>query len=195
MVQLLPTSIVHRVCATLCVQGEQHHQVHPFVSAVRGLTLLSGTDFAQLGRGRPRSQSVRAKTRDASTAPTQVCSPSPVCHELTSSSSAQKRRVPSSTLPSSLPTATVSPQTPSNPLSSLVASLLHPLVHPREATEYNSYIDQFSQLSLSQDLSEKDEILYRASALIGTGEGGLQVDVGSRGLYDEVVALAGGGRA
>ena len=68
--------------------------------------------------------------------------------------------------------------------------LLNPSVDALESTEYISYIDQFSHLSLSQDLSEKDEILYQGFA---GGEGGnlkLSIDKGSLNLYADVVKLS-----
>ena len=75
-----------------------------------------------------------------------------------------------------------------HPTEALIKRLLNPSVDAMESTEYISYIDQFSHLSLSQDLSEKDEILYQGFA--GGDGGNLKIDKGSLNLYDDVVKLS-----
>lgn len=85
-------------------------------------------------------------------------------------------------LPAPPPASTV------HPTEALVKRLLNPSVDAMESTEYISYIDQFSHLSLSQDLSEKDEILYQGFA--GGGDLKLTIDKGSLNLYAEVVNLS-----
>lgn len=79
-----------------------------------------------------------------------------------------------------------------NTSEALVSRLLNPSVNAEETTEYQSYIDQFAHLSLSQDLSEKDELLYRSSAAIASGEdhATITVDRGSVTVYNDAVNRA-----
>lgn len=65
----------------------------------------------------------------------------------------------------------------------LVSRLLNPSTSVDEAAEYAHYIDQFFDLSLSQDLSEKDAALYRTTTALVIGE----PDEGSRRMYTEMV--------
>lgn len=83
------------------------------------------------------------------------------------------------------------PTAPPSTTEGIVARLLNPSVEPDEAREYASYVDQFENLSLSQDLSEKDALLYRNSAgLAAEGGASLSVDRASLALYREAASLA-----
>ena len=77
-----------------------------------------------------------------------------------------------------------------HPTEALVKALLNPSVDALEGREYTSYIDQFSHLSLSQDLSEKDEILYQGFAGRDGENLKLEVDKGSLNLYQDLVKLS-----
>lgn len=94
------------------------------------------------------------------------------------------------------------PTAPPSTTEGIVARLLNPSVEPDEAREYASYVDQFDNLSLSQDLSEKDAALYRSSAGLASGvalgeggaggaSGGLTVDRASLAIYREAAGLVG----
>ncbi|KAM0793180.1 hypothetical protein ACM66B_000653 [Microbotryomycetes sp. NB124-2] len=70
----------------------------------------------------------------------------------------------------------------------IVARLLNPSVDRDEQQEYGSWIAQFDHLSLGQDLSDKDSLLYEASVDASLG----QLSVTSEGvaLYESVCARA-----
>lgn len=71
----------------------------------------------------------------------------------------------------------------------IVARLLNPAVEERD--EYVQYVRQFDQLSLAQDLSEKDAALYKTSAGLAALQQ-LKVDEGTARLYADAVAVARG---
>lgn len=82
---------------------------------------------------------------------------------------------------------------PANTTEAIVGRLLNPVVADDEAKEYASYMDQFAHLSLSQDLSEKDALLYRSSAAIAAGGSEavhLQVDRASHAVYADAIKAA-----
>ncbi|KAM0751709.1 hypothetical protein T439DRAFT_313088 [Meredithblackwellia eburnea MCA 4105] len=93
--------------------------------------------------------------------------------------------------------ASPAPPLPLNTTEAMVGRLLKPFVADDEAREYASYIDQFDHLSLSQDLSEKDALLYRSSAAIGNGADGnwFHVDRTNLSVYVEAVRTSSPGQA
>ncbi|GAA5908285.1 phosphatidylinositol-3,5-bisphosphate 5-phosphatase [Sporobolomyces salmoneus] len=101
---------------------------------------------------------------------------------------------PSRVLPAVLtedrsPYATVPPPTTT---AGLAEHNLRPLVRLEEAREYEAWVGQFDRLSLSQDLSEKDRLLYSAKIELarsaGLGKDG-QVSEKDRNLYYSVANL------
>lgn len=80
----------------------------------------------------------------------------------------------------------------------IIARLLSPTVDADEEREYASYIQQFEELSLSQDLSEKDDALYRRNAAMASGEAEgevrLGVDRASLASYVEAVRTGKAGQ-
>lgn len=102
----------------------------------------------------------------------------------TSKTISTKRPTPIQFEDTSLPSPT------QNPTEALIHHLLNPSVEEAEANEYDSYIDQFSHLSLSQDdnLSAKDALLYQMQ--VEVGEATLKVDAGSENMYKDVVSRA-----
>lgn len=98
------------------------------------------------------------------------------------------------------PTSTVSVQPPKDksgraPIETVISQLLSPAVDLEEAREYDSYVHQFSHLSLSlSDLTSKDADLYLSTVAIagGGGESSLTVDRASQAVYAEVVKVSRG---
>ncbi|KAK4058088.1 phosphatidylinositol-3,5-bisphosphate 5-phosphatase [Microbotryomycetes sp. JL221] len=68
----------------------------------------------------------------------------------------------------------------------IVARLLNPRVDPLEQAEYGSWLGQFDNLSLAQDLSDKDALLYDNSVRAATGE--LVANPDGVALYQAVCA-------
>lgn len=66
---------------------------------------------------------------------------------------------------------------------------LRPVVRLEEAREYDAYVGQFDQLSLSQDLSEKDRLLYASKIELarsaGLGRDG-QISEKEKAFYEAV---------
>jgi hypothetical protein len=105
------------------------------------------------------------------------------------SKTALRTRIQSQRIDEASPVAALPPST----TEALVARLLNPSVELDEAREYGSWVGQFEELSLSQDLSEKDALLYRNSARMASASASLSVDRASLVLYGEAVSLALGG--
>lgn len=84
------------------------------------------------------------------------------------------------------------PAPPITTTETIVARLLNPAVEPDEAREYASWVGQFEHLSLSQDLSEKDSMLYNSTASIGGPDGvTLTIDKASLQMYSDAVGQLG----
>ncbi|KAK4705453.1 phosphatidylinositol 3,5-bisphosphate 5-phosphatase, partial [Phenoliferia sp. Uapishka_3] len=110
-------------------------------------------------------------------------------HRSRSKPAQRTSRIPSQRVDETSP----APPPPLNTTESLISRLLNPIVVEAEAKEYASYIDQFAHLSLSQDLSEKDALLYRSSAAIGAAGSELvklQVDRSNMAVYSEAIKIS-----
>lgn len=82
----------------------------------------------------------------------------------------------------------------SNNTESLSQRLLNPTVETEEAKEYESYVNQFKKLSLAQELSERDRLIYKSNAALARGEGlgevgKLSIDRSSLAIYSEAVKV------
>lgn len=89
---------------------------------------------------------------------------------------------PPTTLPILLPSST----------EALAKRHLVPSIEIEEAKEYEAYIAQFQNLTLTNDLSERDSILYIASAEYSKGREEFKVEKGNVAIYGEAVRVAGG---
>lgn len=81
---------------------------------------------------------------------------------------------------------------PPSTTAGLAEHNLRPIVRVEEAREYEAWVGQFDRLSLSQDLSEKDKVLYTSKIELarsaGLGRDG-QVSEKDRNLYMAVANL------